>query len=326
MTGTPRPSDAAAATPPEPPSLATGATVEVMIPALDEAAQIGEAVANARRVGPVWVVDAGSTDETRERARDAGATVVQSPTRDFSGLKNWALDHLPSRAEWVLHMDADERLPPALASEILDAVGRPSRVQAYHLHRRIVFMGRAIRHGGLDPGMALRLFRRGRARYDGRAVHERLVCPGPVATLAAPMLHLRRGRISDYIERMIRYADLESDEWVARALACGAPAPGAPRDGRGGGQGLLRRTTLAGPVPGRALWRWFSMYVLRLGFLDGAPGWHLARLAAYYEYIFLLLYRDKLNRLSRTAGFPGPGAPHPPRQATAPPPDKALAG
>ena len=169
--------------------------------------------------------------------RGAGATVVQSPTRDFSGLKNWALDHLPLSAEWVLHMDADERLTPALVAEIRGAARGASRADAYHVRRRIVFMGRAIRHGGLYPAAALRLFRRGRARYDGRAVHERLMCPGQTGALSAPMLHLRRGPISRYVERMIHYADLESDEWVAREAARIRGGSRRAPDGRAGSGG-----------------------------------------------------------------------------------------
>lgn len=296
---------------PTPAGLADG-LVDVMIPVLNEAGQVAAAVRNGRRLGAVFVLDGGSTDGTPDVARAAGATVVVRPFAGHSAFKNWGLGHLPFAAPWVFVMDADERLTPALVREVRRAAdpaarrgaGGPPRADVYTVDRRLIFMGRAIRHGGLFPARAVRLFRRGRAWYDGRAAFEQVVGLGPVGRLTRPLLHLRQGPLSDYIARAIRLADAESDEWVARALARERRWPGSVT----AAHWWWRRP--AGPAPGRAVWRLVSMFVLRLGFLDGPAGWHLARLAANYEYMFRLMYRDKLDRAlaaAADAGRPPPG-------------------
>src|SRR4029079_10273820 len=105
----------------------------------------------------------------------------------------------------------------ALREEILRTAAASHGVDGYFINRLLIFMGKAIRHGGLYPSWNLRLFRRGRARYEERAVHEHMVCDGPTDYLRAEMLHIRRESISQYLEKHIRYADMESDEWVKMA-------------------------------------------------------------------------------------------------------------
>ena len=269
----------------------TRPAIDVLIPAFNEAEHIAEAVANASALGTVFVVDAFSTDETARLAREAGATVVQREFTGYADQKNWALDHLPLKGQWVFVLDADERITPGLRREVLATLAAGGAADGYFVKRVLVFMGRAIRHGGLSPSWELRLFRRGRARCEDRAVNERIVCAGATAGLRHELLHVRRESMNAFLARQIRHADLESDERVRQAL------------GRGGAAARQADwpVRLASHVPARPAWRLLYLFVLRLGFLDGRAGWHLARLTSCYDYMVGLLYRDKLMRATESA-------------------------
>lgn len=286
--------------------------IEVMIPTLNEADHITEAVINALKVGPVFVLDSLSTDGTQELARKAGATVVEHAFVDYSTQKNWGLDHLPFRGEWIFILDADERITPELRGEVVRKLTGASRIDGYYINRSLLFMGRSIRHGGLYPSWNLRLFRRSTARYENRAVHEHVVCTGRTDYMHHEMLHIRRESISTYLEKHIRYADMESDEWIKwkRGHSRTAPTGELFKDALRVRQWVRRN--IWPRLPARPLWRFGYMYFFRFGFLDGKPGWHLAELMACYEYMITLLYRDKLHRKDEPSTAATPEAPAPP--------------
>jgi len=267
--------------------------VEVVIATYNERDQIADAVRNALQLGSVFVVDSFSTDGTPDLARDAGATVIQHPFANYARQKNWAIDNLPLQAPWIFILDADERITPQLRDEVLRKIRTQPHIDGYYVNRLLIFMGCPVRHGGLYPSWNLRLFRRGCARYEDRVVHEHMVCKGRTAYLRGEMLHIRRETISHYIFKHIGYADLESGEWVkwrsgeSRVAAASDLFKGHLRYRQWARRHLWHR------LPGRPLWRLFFMYIVRLGFLDGAAGWHLARLMACYEYMIGLLFAEK---------------------------------
>ncbi|HRP63858.1 MAG TPA: glycosyltransferase family 2 protein [Phycisphaerales bacterium] len=271
--------------------------IEVMIPTFNESAHIEQAVKSALGIGPVFVLDSLSTDGTQELARQAGATVVEHAWEGYARQKNWGLDNLPFKGEWVFILDADERIPPPLRDEVLRVTASRSENVGYFVNRVVLFMGREIRHGGWYPAWNLRLFRRGHCRYEDRAVHEHMVAEGPTGYLKQEMLHIRRETISEYIKKHIIYADLESEEWVKRRLGQGGGASTETlfRDVLRYRQWLRRHVWPKTPC--RPFIRFFYMYFLRMGFLDGRAGFHLAQLMASYEYMISLLYRDKMTRL-----------------------------
>jgi glycosyltransferase involved in cell wall biosynthesis len=286
--------------------------VEVMIPTLNESANIIEAVRNASQLGPVFVIDARSEDDTAALAQSAGATVMSYPGRGYASQKNWGLEKLPFRGKWIFILDADERITPALREEVCRVVASEPPVDGYLVNRLLLFMGRAVRHGGLYPSWNLRLFRRGRASYEDRSVHEHMICKGPVAYLRNEMLHVRRETISQYIQKHVHYAELESDEWVKWKL-------GRSKGARAGAlfNDLLRlrqwlRREVWPRLPMRPMWRFLYMYLIRLGFLDGRAGWHLAWLMSNYEYMIGVLYEEKLAaiRQRRRARSPAAATPH----------------
>ena len=270
--------------------------IEVLIPTFNEAGHIAEAVANARQVGSVFVLDSKSTDGTQQLARQAGATVVEHPFEDYATQKNWGLDNLPWGGQWVFILDADERITPALREEVRRIAASDTPIDGYFVNRMVVFMGRAVRHGGLYPSWNLRFFRRGRCRYEDRSVHEHMVCAGPTEYLKKGMIHIRRETVHQFVAKHIRYADLESDEWIRRKLHRdkGVHIDRLFRDALRMRQWFKREVWPH--LPFRPLWRFVFMYLCRFGFLDGVAGWHMALLMANYEYMIGALYREKLRK------------------------------
>jgi glycosyltransferase involved in cell wall biosynthesis len=280
---------------------ASGGRVEVLIPTLNEAAVIRDTVQNALAIGPVFVLDSLSTDGTRRIAREAGATVVEQKFLGYARQKNWGLENLPFKGQWVFILDADERITPQLRQEVLRVIDNPVGADGYFVNRVVLFMGRAIRHGGLYPSWNLRFFRRGKCRYEDRSVHEHMVCDGPTNYLRNEMLHIRGESVHEWIRKHVRYADLESDEWVKLRFGQEAGASA---------QQLFRHTLRYRQYLRREIWprtplkpllRFLYMYFLRLGILDGAAGLHMANMMSIYEYMIELLYRDKLSRIASGA-------------------------
>ena len=269
------------------------ARIDVIIPTLNEADHMVEVVANAAQIGEVFVLDSRSMDNTQDLARSAGATVVEHEFAGYASQKNWGLDNLPLRGDWVFILDADERLTPALRDELLALARSADSADGYFVNRLMIFMGQAIRHGGLYPSWHLRFFRRGRARYEDRKVHEHMVCDGATDYLSCPMLHVRRETMTQYIAKHIRYADLESEEWVRRRRGDGGGAKPHRLFRSALGHRQWLRRSIWPRLPWRPLWRFVYMYVVRLGFLDGRAGWSLAWLMASYEYMIGLLDKQK---------------------------------
>ncbi|MCG3124365.1 MAG: hypothetical protein GIKADHBN_02828 [Phycisphaerales bacterium] len=271
-------------------------SIEVLIPTLNEEGQIREVIANASQVGPVYVLDSLSKDRTREVAMECGAHVSEHPFENFSKQKNWGLDNLPFKGQWLLVMDADERITPALAEELRRIAADPSALSGYMIDEIVIFMGRRIRFGGVFPKRKLMFFRRGQARYQDRTVHEGVVCPGKIGRCRAPMLHVHRETVHEFITKHIKFADLESDQLIRAQHGAGTPERLRPLASRGPGPG-----DALPKIPWRPVMRFLDMYVLKLGFLDGRAGWHLASLMATYEYMTLLMYREKQEKYAAVA-------------------------
>jgi glycosyltransferase involved in cell wall biosynthesis len=272
--------------------------IEVMIPTFNEAAHIRETIENARQLGPVHVLDSFSTDGTQELSRQAGATVVEHRFESYSKQKNWGLANLPWRGRWVFILDADERVTPELRDELIRIARSGESATGYFVNRVVVFMGRQVRHGGLYPSWNLRFFRRGSCHYEDRSVHEHMICNGPTAYADHLMVHIRRESISEYIAKHVRYADMESEEWVKQDRREGGGAePSRLFKDRLALRQLLRRKVWP-RMPFKPLVRFVYMYLFRLGILDGRAGWHLAQLMACYEFMTQLLYTDKTRTTS----------------------------
>jgi hypothetical protein len=189
--------------------------------ARDEEQRLPACLASLGFCDEVVVVDSGSGDRTIEIAREAGAVVVENPWRGFAAQRNVALDRAGS--EWVLEIDADERVSPELAAEIHDLLADPpAELRMAALPMRDLFLGRALGASSRYPRYRLRLFRRGAFRHDeSRAVHEGLWSDGPVLPLRGELRHLLAGSLREAIRDAAAYARLEAAQ---RARAGGREA------------------------------------------------------------------------------------------------------
>ncbi|MVW80333.1 glycosyltransferase family 2 protein [Bordetella sp. 02P26C-1] len=216
------------------------------------------------------VVDSGSTDNTVALARDFGATVLV--TDDWPGFgpqKNRALDL--ATGDWVLSIDADERVTPDLAREIQEVLTNP-QADAYEIARLSDFCGRFIRHSGWWPDHVLRLFKHGTARFTDAAVHERVVPQGQVLRLNGYFEHYPYDNLDALINKVNRY----SSDAAAMMYARG------------------KRATIFSAL-GHGFWTFIRIYLIRRGFLDGRHGLVLAVTAAagsFFRYAKLSFMSD----------------------------------
>ena len=228
----------------------------------NEAANIVACIDSLAFCDECIVVDGGSIDRTVELAKAKGARVLSHTFEGFGAQKNYALSL--AEGDWILSIDADERVSPALARSIEAAIAKSS-VNAYEMPRLSRFLGREMHHSGWYPDYVLRLFRKGTARFSDHLVHERLICEGSVGRLAAPLDHFPVLRLEDAVSRMDRYSTAGAEMFAASG----------------------RRVSFASGIT-HGLWSFFRAYVWRLGFLDGREGFLLAVANAegtYYRYM-----------------------------------------
>jgi len=178
----------------------------------NEAANIADCIDSLKFCDERIVVDGGSKDDTVAIAEKHGATVYHHPWTNHGRQKNIALSH--ATGDWVLVLDADERVPPALATEIRKAM-QDSAAAGFEIPRSSFFCGRWMRHSGWYPDYVLRLFRRERGRFSDHLVHTRVICDGEVKRLATPLTHFAIRRIQDSIAKMDSYSTAGAAEIVA---------------------------------------------------------------------------------------------------------------
>lgn len=249
------------------------AGLSVIIITLNEAGNIRACLESVSFADEVIVVDAGSVDGTVAIALEMGAKVFV--TEDWPGFgpqKNRALDH--ATKTWVLSIDADERITPDLATQILEAIGNGSN-RAYAIPRLTQFCGQWIRHCGWTPDYVLRLFRRKDGCFSADLVHEHVLIGGiSISKLDTPLLHYSYPTPSHYWRKLEQY----SKGWAQQRHALGQ-------------RSSMTRAVFSG------LTAFLKSYIFRLGFLDGAMGFAVCALqgqAAFGKYFELLC----LNRVS----------------------------
>lgn len=257
--------------------------LSVLVLCFNSERTIGATLASAARVSSdLHCVDSGSTDRTLEIVRAAGAQVVHHPFLNAHTSRNWAIETLPLKGAWELHLDADERLSDELAERIAALMQAPEPgIDGYFIPRLTRFHDQDIRHGAMYPVWHMRLFRRGRGRLEARRYDQHYVVAGATARIPAPMIDDVRMPYAEFLRRHRRWAAAEADEVLA-------PSPGAIRANAEGTpverQIHRRMTYYKAPMFLRAFALFFYRYVLKLGFLDGVHG------TAYYV-MQTLLYR-----------------------------------
>lgn len=264
--------------------------VSVIVPAKDEAENLRRCLPALAWAEEVVVVDSQSHDATAAVAREHGARVVQFHFNGtFPKKKNWALENLPFRNEWVLIVDADEVVVPALAEEIARRTA-DDEADGFFLNMKYYFLGRRIRHCGYAEAWNLRLFKHRLGRYEKMPVrpgastgdneaHEHVELQGRAMRLVHELDHHAYPTIAVWVEKHNRYARWEA-EMFERFLH--EPIPAAIGVGKRFKR-RLKKVYLR--LPMRPLIRFLYSYVIRLGFLDGTPGLVFCTLLSFYDFL-----------------------------------------
>jgi glycosyltransferase involved in cell wall biosynthesis len=235
----------------------------VIIPCKNERRNIRPCIEAARLVADeLLIADSGSTDGTLEIIGQlGGCRLVQREYVHSGDFKNWAIPQ--AACEWVLIVDADERVTPALAAEIRDLLATPPACDGYWIGRNNYFLGRRIYHSGWGRDRVLRLFRRDEGRYVGDTDHaEVAVRSGRTGRLQSRLEHYTYWTYDQYFQKFHRYTTWQAGVWY-----------------RAGRRPSLSRLILSGPL------RFLRAYVLQLGFLDGLPGFQLSVLQGFYSFM-----------------------------------------
>jgi glycosyltransferase involved in cell wall biosynthesis len=247
------------------------------------------------------VVDSGSTDRTKEIAREHGAEVVEHPFLTHARQWEWALNNLTAPGDWVLGLDADQSLSPELRASIIELFtgNHLADYKGFYLNRRQIFRGRWIRWGGYYPKYLLKLFQRGAIRVDpGDLMDHHFHVMGPTQRLRGDLIEHNRKEdvISFWLQKHVRYAELLAQEERLRQR---------------GHSGVLV-PALTGSPDQRTAWmkqRWYRLprywrsilyflyrYVLLLGFLDGKQGFIFHSLQAFWLRLIVDVNLDELER------------------------------
>jgi glycosyltransferase involved in cell wall biosynthesis len=243
--------------------------LSVTLIAFNEEKKIARAIESVAWADDILVVDSGSTDKTTTIAKSLGARVLYNPWPGYGKQKNFAQAH--ALHPWVLNIDADETVPESLAKKIrksLDEIpAEGGLIHGFEMPRKTFYLGRWIRHGGWYPNYLTRLANKNFARWTEPQVHERLEIDGQTKRLEEPLFHDAFDTIGDQILTNLRFATLGAEDLVRKNKL----------------PSLLKLIV-------KPSWKFFDTYVLKMGFLDGLPGFIISINAAhsmFLKYAFL---------------------------------------
>jgi len=253
------------------------ASISIVVLTLNEERNLAACLASVTGFDDVHVLDSGSTDRTIEIARTHRLPVHINPFRGFGTQRNWAIDHIPTRSAWQFHLDADERMTPALASELTRLVATHPPQGGFRVPSKLMFAGRWLKRAGQYPGYQVRFFHKQRLRFVDYGHGQREVTNFPIGTIAEPLIHFGFSKgLDDWFAKHIRYARRESELAISGAtggrLLC--------RDGTERRRAIKRMTMR---LPGRYFLRLGHMLVWRGAILDGWAGVTYAHMVATYE-------------------------------------------
>ncbi len=247
-------------------------TITVLVPTFNEEDNIRDCLESVKWADDIFVVDSFSTDRTLEIAREYTDHVVQHEYVNSATQKNWAIPQVAS--EWVMVVDADERVTPELRARIRDILENGTEYDGFYIRRMTTFFGKLIRHCGWHKDYLVRLWRRGKGRYEDLEVHADVIVDGKVGKINEYLTHNTYRSFDDYLEKFGRYTT-----WSANDLH------------KRGKRATVLNLTL------RPLWRFIHMYIIRHGFMDGKHGLILCILAGFNVFMkYAKLWRLQQER------------------------------
>mgnify|MGYP001821705611 FL=1 len=225
--------------------------ITAIIPTLNEERNIEGAIASLVFADEIIVIDSYSTDKTKSICEKHNVRFIQRVFDDFSSQKNHAIDQ--ASYDWIFVLDADERIPPDLSKEIIGKVKDPEGCVAFNIYRTFFFKGDIIRYGGWQTDKVVRLFRGDKCRYDGKLVLEKVSCEGRVGSMKQRMDHYSYQSREQYEGKLSFYAELQAKELIEKQKKFS----------------WLHQIV-------KPAFRFFVLYIIRFGFLDGKRGFTLA--------------------------------------------------
>lgn len=243
-------------------------TLTAIVLTKNEEANIGHCLEALSFADEVLVLDSGSTDRTVMQAQQCGARALSHPLTDFASQRNFAIRQ--AKGEWLLFVDADERVTPGLAAEIKDLMRGTAPAAVYAIPRQTFFFGQRLRFGDARGDAPVRLFPRDRAAWT-QPVHEKVVTDLPCRKLKNPILHYSTRNLAHYRQKVRDYVPLEIETMKAKGVRPG-----------------LLKAILLPPA------KFFQLFFFKLGILDGVAGFQYAILSAYYTLVkYWRYYRTK---------------------------------
>ncbi len=232
-------------------------TISAAIITLNESRNIKRLLKSLYFCDEIVVVDTGSTDDTVSIARKMGAKIKKIKFKDFSHAKNTAVS--ACRCDYILSVDADEEISENLAKKIISEINSESALDGYWIKRDTYFLGRIIKHCGWGGDYQLRLFKRGKGKFDGKQVHESLIVEGKTGRIFKPIIHYSYPDSFQYFEKMNRYTSIQ------------AKTKKSP---------FIFLKMIFSPA-----FKFIKMYFLKLGFMDGFQGFILCAYSALSEFV-----------------------------------------
>lgn len=257
--------------------------VSVVILTLDEEINIEAAIASCSWCDDIHVLDSASTDRTAELAAAAGAVVHVNRFESFGKQRNWAIDHIPLKHDWVFHLDADERFTPELVREIDDTLRTNPAHAGYYVANQMILHGTWIKRSSGYPAYQMRLFHKGRMRFSDHGHGQREHTTGTLGTLRSPYVHHNFSKgLDDWKRRHEKYSEQEARQIVVAEQRGEQPSLAAALSS----DAIARRRALkaiAARLPMRAPLRWLHTVLLKGAILDGRAGLTYANLLYWYE-------------------------------------------
>jgi glycosyltransferase involved in cell wall biosynthesis len=256
----------------------------------------------AEWMGEIYVVDSGSTDQTLDIIRQFTDNIFHHPFVNYSRQRNWAQENLPIRHDWVFHIDADERVSPELASKIIKCFGDEVKIREISgilVRRRIEFLGKHIRYGGIYPTYHCRFFRKAAGRCEEREYDQHFMVEGSTIRIEGDLIEATAVSLQAWTVRHLRWAAMETQQLAKGRLETekNALEPnifGSPIQRKK----WLRMYYERSPLFFRAFFYFLVRYLIRGGFLDGSPGliYHVLHGFWFRFYIDACLFENDQNR------------------------------
>jgi glycosyltransferase involved in cell wall biosynthesis len=280
--------------------------ISILIPTKNEEQDLPACLQSVAWCDDVHVYDSGSTDRTVEIALGVRGQITQRSHTESNSIfggdeaahKNWAMRNIPFKYQWVLHLDADERMTPELTHNVLEAVQNPGEKVAYRIERRDFFNGRWLKHVQ-STSFYMRLFRPDKMRYE-RLVNPVSVPDGPVGEVSGYLDHFPFSKgMRHWLDRHNSYSTLEARQIIANRAVQKSFSISQAFIAKDRSERRAHQKELFYRMPARPLMKFLLLYFGKRGFLDGGPGFTYAMLQAFYEYMIVLKTTELTTQIER---------------------------